>query len=181
MKASLILRLVVGPPGETQLIAVGESAGYQLATNILNFTVSEPWVQFATEELRLEQGTEATLAVKVTDVQEYAGEYELELYRLPKGVTSVKQPIKYGMTEVVFPLTVAKDAPAGKHGNLGFLLDIVVDGESVNHRAEASKITLFEPLPPTVKKEEPKPAPEAGKADEPPKPERRTRFPETAQ
>ena len=169
------------PLGETKIIAIGESGGHRLATQFMPLTISAPWLTFAMDELRLEQGTEVKLPVKITHTKEFPGDYELQLYRLPKGVTTTKQPINYGTTEVVFPLTIAADAPAGKHGNLGFTVDIIVDGEQVKHRAVGNKITLFKPLPPPkVKKEAPKPKPKP-KEGEPPKPKRRTRFPETLQ
>ncbi len=170
------------PVGETKLIAIASSSGYTVATQLMPLNISEPWLTFAMDELRIEQGSEIKVPVKITHNKEYPGDYELQLYRLPKGVTSAKQPIKHGTAEVVFPLTVAADAPPGKHGNLGLTVVLMVDGEAVNHRAVGGKISLFKPLPPPKKKKEaPKPKAAEVKKDEPPKPKRRTRFPETAQ
>ena len=166
------------PVGETLLLAVASSEGHTVATQFVPIQIEAPWVTFEIEDLRLEQGTEASVAVKVNQVKEFDGEFELSIFQTPKGITIPPQVISKTTTEVVFPISIAADAPEGKHGNVGFSVDIQKDGELLRHRYSGKELTIFKPLPPAVQQKEAAPEPEP-KADEPPKPERRTRFPET--
>ncbi|PCJ61995.1 MAG: hypothetical protein COA73_07095 [Candidatus Hydrogenedentota bacterium] len=167
------------PLGEMKLAAIGESGGYQVATFFTPIPVDEPWIRYEMEELRLEQGKNVEVKVKVIQVKPYEGSYELEMRRLPKGVTTTKIPIDHTMTEVTFPLTVAVDAAAGKHGVVGFAVMLKQHDEDVLQMFPGNKITVFKPLPPELqKKPEPKPDPKVAKTEKP-KPKRRTRFPET--
>ncbi|MFP6584192.1 MAG: PPC domain-containing protein [Candidatus Hydrogenedentota bacterium] len=166
------------PLGESRLLAVATSEGYSVATEFTPINVEAPWLTIAMEELRLEQGKNVEVPITFTHTKEYPGEYELSMRRLPKGVTVKNQVLKHGVEKLVYPLTIAADAPAGKHGVIGFAVDIQVDGEIVSHRFNGKSLTVFKPLPPALKKPPPPPEPEK-KKDEPPKPKRRTRFPET--
>ncbi|MFP6597258.1 MAG: hypothetical protein VCC01_07370, partial [Candidatus Hydrogenedentota bacterium] len=166
--------------GETQLLAVATSVGYSVASEFVPIEIAAQWMTVEVDELRLEQGTNASVAVKLTHAKEFEGEYELRLNRLPKGVSTVNQKVTHAIAEVVFPLTIAADAPEGKHGLISFAMDIEREGELLRHRYSGKPLTIFKPLPPAVKKAAPKPQPKP-KAGEPPKPKRRTRFPETLQ
>lgn len=166
------------PLGESKLLAVATSAGYSVATDFMPINVEAPWLTIAMEELRLEQGIDVEVPITFTHAKVYPGEYELRMYRLPKGVTVKNQVVKHGVEKLVYPLSIATDAPAGKHGVIGFGVDIQVDGEVVSHRFNGQALTVFKPLPPALKKPPPPPEPEKTK-DAPPKPKRRTRFPET--
>jgi hypothetical protein len=168
------------PLGDTQLLAVATSQGYSVASEFVPIQIEAQWMTVEVDELRLEQGTSVSVAVKLNHVKEFEGEFELRLYRLPKGVSTVNQKVTHATTEVVFPLTIAADAPDGKHGVIAFAMDIEKEGEYLRHRFAGKKLTIFKPLPPAVKKAAPKPAPKP-KAGEKPKPKRRTRFPETLQ
>lgn len=169
------------PLGESKLLAVATSEGYSVATEFMPINVEAPWFTLTMDELRLEQGKDVEVPVTIAYNKEFAGEYEMSMTRMPKGVSVTQQIIKHGQEKLVYPMKIAADAPAGKHGVLGFKVDLQVDGEVVTHGFGGQALTIFEPLPAALQKPTPPPVPEAIKADEPPKPKRRTRFPETAQ
>ncbi|MFP6582710.1 MAG: PPC domain-containing protein [Candidatus Hydrogenedentota bacterium] len=167
------------PLGELKIIAVATSEGYSVATQFVPIQIEDKWLNLEVGELRLEQGTEVSVSVKVTLAKEFDGEFDVRMYRLPKGVSAPDQKITKASTEVTFPLTIAADAPEGKHGTFAFAIDITKEGEVLRHRYAGKPLTIFKPLPPAVKKAAaPKPV-EPAKPGEPPKPKRRTRFPET--
>jgi hypothetical protein len=178
--------LVEGKPnaaaGNKSISISGESGGFRVSSPYTGLTVSDPWMTVASEEIRLDQGKNAEAKIVLTHVTPFEGEYEMELNRLPKGVTAPKLKFKHGTPELVFPLTVAADAPAGKHGVVSFSVTLIHEGEPVLHGWSGKNLTIFKPLPPALQKK-PKPAPkkEAVVAKKVEAPKRRTRFPETIQ
>ena len=168
--------------GEKSISIFGESGGHALSSPYIPVTVCEPWLTVASEEIRLDQGKNAEVKVVLTQVTPFEGEFEMALERLPKGVTAPKQKFTSQTQELVFPLTVATDAPDGKHGVVAFGAAIQSNGETVQHAWGGKNITVFKPLPPQLqKKKEPEPKKEEKVAKKEEKPKRRTRFPETVQ
>jgi len=168
--------------GEIPLSVLGESAGYVISSPYAPIPISDPWITVASEEIRLDQGKNAEVKVVLTHATPFEGEYEMVLDRLPKGVTAPRQKFKHGTTELVFPLTVAADAPDGKHGVVAFGAILNHEGETVTHAWTGKNLTIFKPLPPQLqKKKEPEPKKEKAVVKKVEKPKRRTRFPETVQ
>ena len=161
--------------GTHQVMVQASAGGYLLCTPFTPVEVQARWVNFALETVETEQGKPLEYKVAVTQAQPFDGEFDAQLVGLPKGVTTEPQHLTKDTAELVFPLTVAGDAPAGKHGSLVVNADIIVSGEPVQHITGGGQLTIFEPLPPELAqaKEEEKPV-EAAAAEEP---KRKTRFP----
>lgn len=166
------------PLGVQKLAVIGTGGGYTVSTPFTPVEFCEPFVNFAFTATETEQGNPVEIAVALTHAREYAGEHNVRLIGLPKGITAEPQPLAHGKEEIRFAVAVAEDATVGKHTSLGINVDINMGEESVLHRAGGGQLTVHKPLPPELAQPKPEPKPEP-KADEPqpePEPERMTRF-----
>lgn len=174
--AQIRLEIRGDAPVETKEIFVAaRSAGFQLCTPVLPLEVQEPWVRFELTAVETEIGKPLDMTVKLIQRAPFEGTFDLNLFGLPKGVTAPAQPFTSATTEVVFPLTVAEDAPAGKFESVGASATIIANEEPLVHQGFGGKLTLFAPLPAELQAQAPPPAPAAPEGQ----PARKTRFPTT--
>lgn len=165
--------------GKFRLAVVGSSGGYTVSTSLTPIEIAKPWVTFDVAKVETEQGKPAQLTVTVNQAQDYAGTYKAELLGLPKGVTAQPQDVSHETTQLVFPIDVATDAPAGKFEGLFVRSVLSFEGEDVLHQSGGGNLTIYEPLPPALQAPEPAPEP-APDQPKPEEPQRKTRFPKTA-
>lgn len=161
--------------GIHQLIVQASAAGFLLCTPFTPVEVQSQWVLFTLAEVETEQGKSLEYKVSVNQNQPFEGEFEARLVGLPKGVSAESQLFTKDTTELVFPVTVAEDAPPGKHESLRVYANIMVAEEPVQHGNGGGLLKIFKPLPPELAqaKEEEKPAESAAEEE----PKRKTRFP----
>lgn len=165
------------PKGEVKLVLVGDSAGYEVCTPFTPVTIEEPWLALDLQPTQAEQGQEMQWSGKVTVAKPFEGTYMLEMYRLPKGISTEQQLITAETTEVVFPVKLTEEAPEGKH-RVGFRTTLAVNGETIDQGLGGTELKVFKPLPPKLKQPPPKPEKKEAEKKEPEK-KRRTRFPNT--
>lgn len=166
------------PRGEFPLLVVGEAAGYRVSTPYAKITVEEPWLAMEIAETQGELGASISWPAKITVAKQFEGEFPLEMVGMPKGVTAVAQPITNASTDLAFPVTVAADAPEGKHGPFVLQAKITIDGEETNCAIAGAQLKLFKPLPPELQAAAPPPPPPPAEG-QPAAPVRKTRFPAT--
>lgn len=147
-------------PGAQKLVVEAASAGYSVCSDFTPVSVEEPWVVFAVPQVETEQGKPVELVVPVTHAKPFEGQFAVSLYGLPKGVSTPEQQLTKDAPELRFPLTVAEDAPPGKHGGLGATVTIVAEEEELAHYFAGGELTIHKPLPPKLQEAQPEPAPE---------------------
>jgi hypothetical protein len=90
---------------------VARAQNYEISTPFVPLEVEAPWVAFGLPESETEQGQPIEYRVAVEVSQGFEGQFDAVLYGLPRGVESTPQPVSAETGELVFPLTVAEDAP----------------------------------------------------------------------
>ncbi|MBI4556084.1 MAG: PPC domain-containing protein [Candidatus Hydrogenedentes bacterium] len=163
------------PVGIWKVPVLASAVGYQVCAPLTPIEVAEPWVTFAVTPVETEQNKPVEVAVTLAQAHEYTGSYEAQLLGLPKGVTTSPQSFSRDTTELRFPLSVAQDAPAGKHEGLFVRAVLQADGEPILHQSGGGRLVIYEPLPAELQQA---PAPEPAKPETPqPEAEKpKTRF-----
>jgi len=80
--------------------------------------VTEPPVEIAAEKTTTEQGREAKIVCKVTKAGGFEGVAKVKLMGLPAKIEAPELDLPAGAAELVFPIAVPPDAPAGRHENI---------------------------------------------------------------
>lgn len=151
-----------------------------IASRPVTLTVTEPLLQLAVDRAAAEQGTEVFLTGKLAAPAAVAA--KAMLLGLPANCTAKEVSVVPDDTEVRFPVTVAADAPPGKHASIICELHVPQGDAAVIHTVKVGELRIDKPLPAvaTVKKAEPVKKPAAG----PPQPKplsRRERLRQQAQ
>jgi len=167
------------PRGEIALLVTGASAGYLVATPFTKVVVEEPWLALEIGEIQGELGKPLSWPAKLSVAKAFEGQFTFEMLGMPNGVTSEQQPYTAATTDLAFPVTVAAEAPEGKHGPFVFNTKFTIDGEEVVCTLGGAPLKLFKPLPPELQAAAPPPPPPAADASAPAPPARKTRFPTT--
>jgi hypothetical protein len=157
--------------GNWRMVLAGTSGGYSVCTPFANIEVSDPWVTFEVGKQETERGKPTQIAVKLTQARPFEGTYQAELIGLPGGISTVPQPFSSATAEILFPVIVSGDAPAGKHEGLFVRAVLSAQGEAVLHQSGSGQLVVYEPLPPQLQEQAPPPV-EAS----PGQPPRKTRF-----
>jgi len=125
-----------------------------VSSRLVTLQVAEPAVELTAEPVDAEQGREATIVWKVQKPGGFSGTAKARLLGLPAKVEAPELEFGAEVTEVVFPVTVAGDAPVGPHKNV--LCEVrVPEGEAwIVHASPPTTFRIDKPLPP---EEEPKP------------------------
>ena len=178
-EVDLLLEAKGAEPGTVDVIVLAESAGWQVCTPKTPIQVTPQWVSFQVANVEVEQGQAKEIVVQVTQTQPYEGTFEAVMTALPGGVTTTPQPFTKDTTELRFPLTVAPEAPAGKHTAMYIETTLTANEEPIRHISGGAEMKIYEPLPPELQQAAaPEPAPDQPKEEAP---ERKTRFPGSTQ
>lgn len=161
------------PVTQAYVAVTASSAGFTVCSPFISLDVQEPWVTFDVPHVQTEQGKPVEVVVKVNQAKDYTGTSPCELLGLPRGISAPAQDLSSGITELRFPLTVAEDAPEGKHGGLFVRTVLQAEGEDILHQSGSGQVQVFKPLPPELQQPAPATEPQQGQ-DETPK--RKTRF-----
>ncbi len=165
------------PRGENQIVLVGDSAGYRVATPFAKVVVEEPWLALEIGEIQGELGKPISWPAKLTVAKPFEGQFAFQMAGMPNGVTAEQQPYTAATIEMAFPVQIAADAPEGKHGPFLFTTAFTIDGEEVVCTLGGAQLKLFKPLPPELQAAAPPPPPPATDAPTEAPPARKTRFP----
>ncbi len=125
--------------------------------------IADPYVGGKIELAATELGQDTDLVCSLTIHKEFEGEAQIRVNGLPHGVTAEELSITKESKEIMFPLTVSKEAKKGKTSNLFCTVTITRDGHPIRGTAMGGGVLRIDPPPPApkkpavVKKEEPKP------------------------
>ena len=134
----------------------------RISSQPVKITVAEPFIQVALDKGMTEQGQNTTFTGTVTVPTAFTGEAKAVLLGLPAKTTAEPLVITSESKEIEFPVTVAADAPAGRHANIVCEVHVPQDGHQIVHRMAATEFRIDKPLPAKVS---------AAPKPEPPKPE----------
>ncbi len=146
-----------GAPVETWplILIAGYDSGNgpaEIATPPIMLDIQDRIFKYEFPKAAGELGMETSIAIPMEVLREYAGDAEVELVGLPKGVTSsaAVQKIAPDATSVTFPITIAADAKEGLHKTLVCVSRVHVNGETIFQTTGGGEIRVDKPLPPKV-------------------------------
>ena len=119
-----------------------------VSTQLTPLRVAEPYLTITAEPSSAEQGTETEVVCKLAQHTPFKGAAKVALLGLPHKVTTEVQQATSETQELVFPVRIAADSPAGKHGNIFCRVEIVQNGEPVVHSTGGTELRIDKPLPP---------------------------------
>ena len=114
----------------------------ELASDFTELRVEEPWVTATVGKARGSQGEGKELRVQLERKHALEVPYRAVLLNLPRGVTATEAEVAPDAKEVIFALTIAADAPAGRHR--AFVVELHVPaGEGIaRHRFGGGEIRV---------------------------------------
>ena len=137
----------------------------RISSQPVKLSVAEPYVQVALDKGTAEQGQDTTFTGTVTVPTAFEGEAKVVLLGLPAKTKSEPLLITSESKEVEFAVSVAADAPAGRHANVVCEVHVPQAGDQIIHRMAATELRIDKPLP--VKSQAaPKPKPVKKKPQE---------------
>ncbi len=126
----------------------GGGAPIEVATSLVPLQVAEPFVEFAVQKSRTEQGKGVEVVVRVTQRTPFDGEIQAQLLGLPGKVAAAPLPVTKDTQELKYALDVPPDAPPGEHNTLFIHADVPLGGGAVAHNSPAGQLIVDKPLPP---------------------------------
>jgi len=131
------------------IVATADVGGsVQVASQVANLTVAEPFFDLAIERARVTQGEESSLLVKATKKQDFEGEATVTLRGLPGKVASPEGKLTKETTELVFAVKAEKDAPVGQYGGVHVQTTVMQNGEPIVFNSVNGVLMVDKPLPP---------------------------------
>lgn len=122
--------------GDWQIVFLGITSmdgSVESSTQLTTLRIVEPYFDMKIPMLTVMQGDTAELVVGLDHRTPFDGEAELQLLRLPPGVTAEQVQVKAGSESATFQLTVAKDARVARHRGVGCQVNLTVEGEPVRY------------------------------------------------
>ncbi|MFM8496259.1 MAG: hypothetical protein ACKOEM_12155 [Planctomycetia bacterium] len=124
--------------------------GMVVASRPLTLAIVEPLVEMTAEKAVVEQGGTVKLAYKAAKPPTFTGTAKARLVGLPNKVEAPTLDLAAGTETLEFPLTVAADAPPGKHENIICRIEVPVGDAIMIHQMAATSLRIDKPLPPAV-------------------------------
>jgi hypothetical protein len=143
------------PLGEWQVVVTGmgrpkgrdgDNATAWVSSRPTPIRVAEPLIELATEKAVAEQGREVSIVWKVKKPAVFAGVAKAKLLGLPPRVEAPEVELSSDGTELVFPVKVAEDAPAGVHGNVFCQVSVPLGNAWVVHATPPTQLRIDRPL-----------------------------------
>ena len=117
----------------------------------LTLDVQEPWITAKLPRAQMEQGQQGTFAVELERKREFVGDVQVELGRMPKGVTYEVPTIGADTAELPIALTAAEDAAPGRHRSIFLRLIVTTPDGVVSHAVGGGELRVDRPLPPELR------------------------------
>ncbi len=127
--------------------------GSWIASRPVTLAVIEPLIDLAAEKGVVEQGAETTLVFKATRPASFTGTAKATLIGLPMKAEAPARDLESGREAIEFPVTVAADAPPGKHDNIICRIEVPQGEGWVIHQTAPTSLRIDKPLPPEKAKE----------------------------
>jgi len=124
--------------------------GMVIASRTFALTVAEPLVEMTAEKAVAEQGTATKLVYKAAKPPTFTGTAKARLLGLPPKTEAPVLDLPAGVDALEVPITVAADAPPGKHENLVLRIEVPVGDAVMVHQSAATSLRIDKPLPPAV-------------------------------
>lgn len=121
--------------------------GSWIASRPVLLSVIEPLVDLAAEKGQVEQGGRTTLVFKATKPTAFEGKAKATLVGLPAKAESSAVELEAGKESIEFVVTVAADAPAGRHDNIFCRLEVPQGDAWVIHQTAGTSLRIDKPLP----------------------------------
>jgi hypothetical protein len=159
--------------GKWKIVVIGSSTvpsgPVEVSTQLADLEVADPYVTFEVARARVELGNPVELPVTITKAKDFDGNAKAELVGLPKNTSTTPLDFTKDTTEIKYPITVAQDAPPGRHQGLFVRATVIENGEPIVHQWGGGQLMIDKPLPPKSdeKIEEKKPE---NKRKRPPRP-----------
>lgn len=118
-----------------------------VSSGLVPLTVAEPLLEMAAEKVTVEQGQETRIAWTVKKPAAFAGLAKARLLGLPAKTEAAELDLAADATELVFPVKVAGDAPAGQHGNVFCQVRIPQGDAWIVHNMPPTQLRIDKPLP----------------------------------
>lgn len=140
-----------------------------ISSEFVNLEVAEPFFNFVFTKQVVEQGANAEVVVGLEVKRPAEGEVEIELLGLPAGATSSapKTKVAADATAVSFPVSVAKEARAGKFASLVCQATITRPNGVIIQTQGTGEFQIDVPLPAPTTPPPPPPMPAATPAPMP--------------
>ncbi len=103
-----------------------------VSTQLAELEIAAPFIAGKVERTFVDQGTDATVTVKLEQKTPFDGKAKIVLQGLPQGCTAEPQEITKDDKEVKFTVKAAKDAQPGQHRNLFCQFILERSGEPMN-------------------------------------------------
>jgi len=122
--------------GDWQIAFLGKTSingAVEASTQLATLQIVEPYFDIKIPSLTVRQNETAELVVALEHRTPFTGEAELELLRLPPGVTAEKVKTSAGIASATFQLKIAKDARVGRHRGVACQVRLTVSDEPVSY------------------------------------------------
>lgn len=124
--------------------------GMVIASRPFALTIAEPLVEMTAEKAVAEQGTATKLTYKAAKPPTFTGTAKARLLGLPPKTEAPVLDLPAGADTLEVPITVAVDAPPGKHDNIVLRIEVPVGDAIMVHQSAATSLRIDKPLPPAV-------------------------------
>jgi hypothetical protein len=121
--------------------------GSWIASRPVTLSVIEPLVDLAAEKGQVEQGGRTTLVFKATKPTAFEGKAKATLVGLPAKAEAATVELEAGKESIEFVVTVAADAPAGRHDNIFCRIEVPKGNAWVIHQTAGTSLRIDKPLP----------------------------------
>jgi hypothetical protein len=124
-----------------------DGSGVWICSRPVALSVIEPLVELTAEKAVAEQGTETKLVFKAAAPAAFEGVAKVTLVGLPVKTEAPPLELRGGAESLEIPITVAADAPVGKHDNVFCRIEVPVGGATVIHQSAPTSLRIDKPLP----------------------------------
>jgi hypothetical protein len=121
--------------------------GMVVASRLVKLSVAEPLVEMTADKAVVEQGAVAKIVFKVAKPSTFSGTAKARLLGLPVKTEAPTLDLPAGADTLEFPITVAADAPPGKHDNIVCRIEVPVGDATMIHQTAATSLRIDKPLP----------------------------------
>jgi hypothetical protein len=104
-----------------------------MSTGLIDLEVAPPFVTGSLVRTYVDQGSDGTMTLKLTQKVAFEGKAKVALVGLPQGVTSEEREISKDDTEVKFTIKATPEAQAGQHKTVFASFTLVRDGETMTN------------------------------------------------
>ncbi|MCG8432425.1 MAG: hypothetical protein MJA83_00160, partial [Gammaproteobacteria bacterium] len=134
--------------GNWQIAVLGETnvnGRVLVSTQLATLQISLPYFDIAVPTITTTPGDSAEMVVELSPRAKFEGEAELELVRLPPGVSAEKVKVTANETSATFNLIVSNQARTGRHRGVGCRARLQVNGEPVIYAQGYSDLRIDPP------------------------------------